>query len=526
MSANYSPPNSGRRTGAVFIAALTACVLWAGAHFATAATITNVTLVNVTPTSFGVLWRTAHSTPSIALYADPGGLTNLAGQLGIENFPLHTGNPALAGGYERRQSQAALRQRMENFGLMQVRVTGCHPGTTYYFRLTSTLPDSSTVVYPVAGPLPGVTTERENTFVVNDQVLILDVPGLDTYGQLVTLTHPQAAHPLAAVVGDGAGTNQVFFNVNDLFAAAAGGGNFTPLGPQDFTVDVLGPNQADVIRQFTLVFGTDFTVAPGSYASIGTEFLALTFGSTLMQTGQTNSVPVNLNSSADIADIRIAMDIPPGHLTNFNFQALAPEIDPGSATIILHTGSTALLHLVTRTGQTLVGSKQIAQLVFTAVPNQPSAFVPLKLTSISAAKPDASKLTNVFAQSGRVVVIGQQALLEAGFESDGTRQLMLYGKPGSSYAIEYSTNIISTGPWAPLYHLPLTTMSASLQALNRSLDPVFYRAFEFFADPPILEAYLNPDQSRSLLMYGQPTRQYTLQYSTNLPNVVAWFPLH
>ena len=45
-----------------------------------AAVISNVIPVNVTPTSFSILWRTAPSTPSIAIFSDPGGLTNLSGQ--------------------------------------------------------------------------------------------------------------------------------------------------------------------------------------------------------------------------------------------------------------------------------------------------------------------------------------------------------------------------------------------------------------------------------------------------------------
>ena len=55
-----------------------------------AITLTNVTVVNVTPTSFSVLWRTANSTPSIAVFADPAGQTNVAAQLGVEAFPVLT----------------------------------------------------------------------------------------------------------------------------------------------------------------------------------------------------------------------------------------------------------------------------------------------------------------------------------------------------------------------------------------------------------------------------------------------------
>lgn len=94
---------------AIFLLAFCGCL---SALTSFAAVITNVTAVNVTPTSFSVFWRApADTTPSIAIFSDASGTTSLAGQVGIEAFPLHTGNPDLAAGYERRIGRAALRQK-------------------------------------------------------------------------------------------------------------------------------------------------------------------------------------------------------------------------------------------------------------------------------------------------------------------------------------------------------------------------------------------------------------------------------
>src|SRR6185437_7276942 len=216
------------------------CAWWL-CQSARADVLTNCTVVNVTPTSFSVIWRAADATPSIAVFADAGGLTNLAGQIGIEAFPLRTGNPDLAAGYQRRVDAAAVRSKTQSLGLMMLRVSSCRPNTTYYFRLISTPTNGAPQVYPASGPLPSVTTAAENTFVANDQVMILNMPDPDSEGEIVLLSHTNAAYPLAAVVGDGVGTNQVFFNVNDLLAAASTG-NFTPLGDQDFGVNILGPD--------------------------------------------------------------------------------------------------------------------------------------------------------------------------------------------------------------------------------------------------------------------------------------------
>jgi hypothetical protein len=494
-------------------------------HCAAAASITNVTAVNVTPAGFTILWRAPlDSTSSISVYADPGGLTNLAGQLGLEALPLSTGNPALAAGYERRLGQAALRQRTLSYGLMQMRVTGCQPGTSYYYRLTSTPSGGAPAVYPPSGPLPAVTTENENTFVLDARQILIEVPGVDTEGRVVVLSHPNAAHPLAAVIGDGVGTNQVIFNLCDLFNLA-GGGNFTPLGSQEFTADVWGPGHAEEVAAFTVVFGTNLTVAQSTLASYGTEFLALTIGSVILRAGQTGSVPLNFNSSVGLTNLEFFLDLPAGHLTNFTLAGLPAEVDPASATVTPQGGTTWVLHLTSRSGQTMVGVKEIAQFTFTAISNVPSAFVPLKLGTIRASKTDASLVANLYGQSGRVVVVGNEPLLEAAAARDGSRQLTLYGKPWFSYAIECSTNLANAGGWQQITHFPLTNLVTLLSGISGSQDSRFYRALEFTPNPPVVDALLAPDQTRSLLAYGLPGAGYQVQSTTNLSGVVTWTPV-
>src|SRR5260370_8194008 len=52
--------------------------------------ITNVSTVNVTPTSFSVVWATAPTlTPLISVFADPDGVTNLAGHPPAAYYPFH-----------------------------------------------------------------------------------------------------------------------------------------------------------------------------------------------------------------------------------------------------------------------------------------------------------------------------------------------------------------------------------------------------------------------------------------------------
>ena len=107
---------------------------------------------------------------------------------------------------------------------------------------------------------------------------------------------------------------------------------------------------------------------------------------------------------------------------------------------------------------------------------------------MSGTKPDATPISRTLAQSGRVVVIANQPLLEAGFASDGSRQLTLYGKAWMSYAILYSTNVANPAGWSQARYFAQTNMVTSLTGLGPAAPNAFYRAMEFTPDPPVLNA--------------------------------------
>jgi hypothetical protein len=499
------------------------CACWL-CQSARADVLTNYTIVNVTPTSFSVIWRATNATPSIAVYAAAGGLTNLAGQVGVEAFPVRTGNPDLAAGYQRRINSAQLRVETLGFGLMMMRVSDCHPDTTYYFRLISTPTNGTPDVNPVSGPLPNVTTAVENTFVANDQAIILNVPDPGSEGEIVLLTHTNAAYPLAAVVGDGVGTNQVFFNVNDLLAAGSTG-NFTPLGDQYFGMDILGPNNADLSQTYTLTFTADFATAMTALVSVDTDFVALNVGSAVLRAGQSGTLPIVGEANKNVASIDLKLQVPAGRLTNIVLQSFAPQLDPVATTITGQDGSAWHLHFAALSGQTIpAGTNALVDLSFIAVSNQPSAFVPLQATEVDGTKPDASPIIHTFAQSGRVVVIANQPLLEAGFSPNSSRQLTLYGKAWTSYAIESSTNLANPNNWKQVRYFAQTNMVTTLNGLGAPGSAAFYRALEFTPDPPVLDGLPDNSGTRTLLSYGRPGSQYTLLAKTNLSNVVPWTP--
>ena len=64
--------------------------------------------------------------------------------------------------------------------------------------------------------------------------------------------------------------------------------------------------------------------------------------------------------------------------------------------------------------------------------------------------------------------------------------LTLYGNPGSSYQIAYATNLLGTN-WVPAWRVPMTNLFQTFVA-TQTFPQVFYRAWEFSANPPILDS--------------------------------------
>ena len=110
--------------------------------------------------------------------------------------------------------------------------------------------------------------------------------------------------------------------------------------------------------------------------------------------------------------------------------------------------------------------------------------MPLNVPPFDATKADGSLLTGRPAQSGRVVVVGQAALLEATLDAGGNRGLILYGKPSSTFAIEYTTSPGSPRTWTRLSAgFSLTSLATPVPLPNPAPAFVLYRAAQLSAAP-------------------------------------------
>jgi hypothetical protein len=502
------------------IAQIAAALLFAaGSLAARAATITNVTVANVTPSGFSLVWRgIAENSDAVQIYADANGQTNITQNLGVEFYPLHTGNPSFLEGYERRQSRVDLRAKTKSLGLVQAKVRNGAPGATYYYKIIEKSA-TATNTYPASG-VATIQLPPENSFVVNSQQLIIDMPGVDHSGYIVTLTHAAGTYALAAVVGDGVGTNQVFFNLNDIFAMT--GGNLSPNNGEQFDVTIMGPAHSDDQQVFNVAFADGFSVGGVNGSSSVNDFLIVNVGSGIYRTGETNELAIELNSSA-LLDFSMNIALPDGRFDKLILKPARAQIDPATISIVKGAGTNYTLSFRALAGSSISGQGPAVLLSFVPT-NNTSAFIPVRPASILAHKADASPLSPLLAVSGRMTLVGNEPLVEATVDATG-RKLTLYGKPWSSYEIQRSSAVGAGSQWQLVTRVPMTALSQSLPDLNTNDRTEFYRALEFIADPPLMELTATAPGVSNLRIFGAPGVTYNVQYTANISPVVQWNPL-
>jgi hypothetical protein len=168
-------------------------------------------------------------------------------------------------------------------------------------------------------------------------------------------------------------------------------------------------------------------------------------GQLVLRAGDTARLPVNLISSVPLTNLAMTVNADPSRLTNLWVEPVVPEICQQSIAFL--TNDLYWLSLTTCSNQFLIGTQQVAWLHFTAISNQSSAFVRLQLDDIVGYQPDGTPVQNFAPQAGRLVIVGEEPLLEAVVNTNLQPAVILYGKPASDYVIETRTNFVA-GRWA------------------------------------------------------------------------------
>lgn len=193
-----------------------------------------------------------------------------------------------------------------------------------------------------------------------------------------------------------------------------------------------------------------------SFTVIVADYSLLSIGTNIVQTGQSGSVPITLFASAGLTNLVFEIETPTNRLAGLSLTNLAPEV--GLASLQPVSSNRWRIAFGSSGVAAFQGQMQLAALSFVAVSNQSSASVRLAPTNVAATKSDASALTNIFVNAGRVVVIGNEPLLEAQMAQGGARNLILYGKPASIYQLQYASDLSAGGNWNNWMRVPLTNL--------------------------------------------------------------------
>ena len=197
-------------------------------------------------------------------------------------------------------------------------------------------------------------------------------------------------------------------------------------------------------------------------------------------------MPVNLISSVALTNLNMTVEVRPDRLTNLWIEpiltqqvcsaTIVPAATPSPGPLPGQGGAGAFynLALATCTSQFPTGALQVAWLHFTTTTNGNSAFVALGLDNIVGLQPNGTPVRNFAPQSGRVVIIGEEPLLEAFIATNRQPTLMLYGKWPYDYVVETATDV--RGPWTTNQSTTLTTNLWTPLTVPANRPQQFYRA--------------------------------------------------
>jgi hypothetical protein len=256
------------------------------------------------------------------------------------------------------------------------------------------------------------------------------------------------------------------------------------------------------------------------------DCLEIGVGSGVVQIGRTSCVPVTVLSSVGLTNLSFVLNTAPDRFTNWTIVGLDSTI--GQTGVFPLDNANTRLAFAAQPGQNFLGPLQICSICASTMPG-PSAFVSLSPTDLVGTNTVGLPMGNASGQSGRMVIIGREPLLEATLSAGSQRQLTLYGNPNSSYAIGSRTNLtgLALQPgatnWPVAWRVPMTNLWQTF-APDQNPPQLYYQAWEFFADPPILDLRRVGAANLQLLIYGRAGTNYVIEGATNLLSP-SWQPV-
>ncbi|HZM06037.1 MAG TPA: hypothetical protein VFC44_23805 [Candidatus Saccharimonadales bacterium] len=335
--------------------------------------------------------------------------------------------------------------------------------------------------------------ELTNVVVPGGQAVTISVePGFSSNAvisglQIASVNVPSNAPPLTITP-----SNQ-FVNANQPLTITNYA--YSPNGPISFALGSNAPTGAGITTNgifswaptcgqgsttnLITVWATDSSTPPLSNSttfsvSVG-GCVEVSIGSSVVQAGQSTCLPINLLSTVPLTNLDFTLAYASGFLTNLSITpsnsaltlAFAGTVDP------FHTD---LSFSIFQSGHTLQGSSILGSLCLNTLPRA-SAFVRLAAANAFGLASNHIFVTNFVFQMARVVVIGNQPLLDSSLDANSNLTLTLYGNPGVRYDLLASTNLIGSS-WSTADSVTLTDLFQVISLGSATNQMQFFKAVE------------------------------------------------
>jgi hypothetical protein len=210
-----------------------------------------------------------------------------------------------------------------------------------------------------------------------------------------------------------------------------------------------------------------------SVFNYGDNQLELTVGSTALRSGDSGRVPVTLFSLAPLTNVQLVVGFPANRLTNWTIE---PTL---RGDVLVTNGNQLYLDFAPSNQQAFFLTQELGHVSFTAVRDQPSAFLELPIADATGTRIGGTDAPRKFLQDGEVVVINSNPLLRARLAQSNNayrESLTLYGLPGTNYVIESTTDLDPPVVWTPVDSLTPPGFMMSIGDLENTNAAIFYRA--------------------------------------------------
>jgi hypothetical protein len=220
--------------------------------------------------------------------------------------------------------------------------------------------------------------------------------------------------------------------------------------------------------------GTPEGSAMTNFVVVVLECVEASLGDDVVMIGGTASLPMDLLSTVKLTNLSLQVLYPQERFTNFSLLVNTQQVNGFLRSA--PTNGNAQINFTLPDNRVLEGPTNIAQLRFFVVSNQPSAFVSLSVTDVDARKPNGDSVANAYGYPGRVVVVGEEPLLEAFRFANGNVQLILYALPGTTNLLQASSQLPTGGTWTAVQQVTMTNVLQIFPPLSLTNQTRFFRA--------------------------------------------------